>query len=182
MVNKYALFCFIFGIITLSLVGNVSADWYNQDNQTSPEVRIDAPSYVNLNEIFPVIAHTYNASGQLESCTNGGGPEEARLYIRDNSDGSILLNGQPMSLFGVGQYIYNLSVPKQSIYYAYATCVLQHVPYPSNPKAITSMNIPVDQSLIPKFQLKECRYLKLGFYNPKLVFDKEMGCFDPNAD
>jgi hypothetical protein len=169
----------LLGIISISLVNQVSADWTNQDNQTSPHVIIDAPAYVNQNQIFQIIAHTYNASGQLESCTNGGGPEEARLYLKDNSDGSMLLNGQPMSLLGVGRYTYNISVPKQSIYYAYATCVIQHVPYPSNPKAITSMNVPVDIN-IPQTILNPCRHLKLGYYNKHLVFDKQMGCYDPD--
>jgi len=180
MVNRHALLVLIITMISISLVGQVNATWYSNDNQTTPEVRIDAPAYVTMNVPFFIQAHTYNASGPLINCTDDGGiPVNPKIFIKDDHDNSFIVNGLGMNSIDTGIYIFNASVPKQSTYNIYSTCVMNHVPYTSNPQVITSMGVPMDLSA-PAFNLNPCRHLKLGYYNKHLVFDKQMGCYDPD--
>jgi hypothetical protein len=108
---------------------------------TTPSIQIDAPSIINTNENFGVYAFTRNNNSLLVNCDSG-----ASLTLKDTANGTNILNGVAMTNSGTGRYNYTTSLSYQSTFLAEVTCAIGGTTYVSNPKIISSQNVPTNDT------------------------------------
>ena len=108
---------------------------------TTPSVQIDAPTIINTNENFGVFAFVRNNNSLLVNCDSG-----ASLTLKDTANGTVLLNSVSMTNFATGKYNYTTYLPYQSTFLAEVTCAVGGTTYVSNPKIISSQNVPTNDT------------------------------------
>ncbi len=108
---------------------------------TNPSIQIDSVSVINTNENFGVFAFVRNNNSLLANCDSG-----ASLTLRDSLNGTNLLNSVSMTNFGTGKYNYTFSLPYPSTFLAEVTCAVGGTTYVSNPKVISSQNVPTNNT------------------------------------
>ena len=108
---------------------------------TTPSIQIDAPSIINTNENFGVYAFTRNNNSLLVNCDSG-----ASLTLKDTANVTNILNGVAMTNSGTGRYNYTTSLSYQSTFLAEVTCAIGGTTYVSNPKIISSQNVPTNDT------------------------------------
>ena len=82
-----------------------------------PQVIVDAPSTINIDTKFDIIALTKSSSGLLIDCTDG-----ANITIRNTLNSTNVISNEPMSKFSTGLYNYTWSTGTQATYLATVTC------------------------------------------------------------
>jgi len=102
-----------------------------------PGIEVDAPSVINTSIAFGINAFVRNTDGQLTNCDSN-----PLLTLRDNMNGSIILSGVQMTNYATGQYNYTTSLPYQSIFLVQVNCSIGSTIFISNPKIISSQNVP----------------------------------------
>ena len=88
-------------------------------NASVPEVIVDAPSLVNINTLFDIIALTRSSSGLAADCSSN-----ANITIRNSMNGTNVVNNVAMTNFGTGLYNYTWSTGVQSNYLAIVKCMI----------------------------------------------------------
>ena len=102
-----------------------------------PSIQIDAPSIIDVNTNFGVSAFVRNNNSLLVNC--GG---NALLKISDWLNGTLIVDDGVMSALTTGVYNYTTSLPYQSTFLAQVSCEITGITYTSNPKIISTQNIP----------------------------------------
>jgi sporulation protein YlmC with PRC-barrel domain len=108
---------------------------------TTPSIQIDAPTIINTNENFGIFAFVRNNNSLLVNCDSG-----ASLTLKNTANGTNLLNSVSMTNSATGKYNYTTSLPYQSTFLAEVTCAVGGTTYVSNPKIISSQNVPTNDT------------------------------------
>jgi len=110
-------------------------------NGSLPLIQIDAPSIIDINNQFGIAAFAKNANGLLVNCDS-----PPLLTLKDLINGTNILDGVSMSSLATGQYNYTASVSSQSTFLALVSCSISSTTYVSNPKIISSQNVPTNNT------------------------------------
>lgn len=133
--------CKVYWTITLAAKTTtwykVQATLQTSSGGANPGIEIDTPLIVNTSTNFGIVAFVRNNNGQLTNCD-----ANAQLILNDSISGASVLNGVAMTNTAAGQYNYTTSVSTQSTFLAQVSCSIGSTTYISNPKIISSQNVP----------------------------------------